>query len=326
MKNTVEKLQSKIDLTFWMLVPALIILPLITPHISVATDILIMAIFATGYNILLGYTGLLSFGHASFFGLGAYGSGLLMVKLQVPWPLAIMGGIVVAGLGGVIIGFLSLRRSDVYFALLTLAFSQILYFLALQMRKLTGGDDGLYGVPVMHVTASINLTQPVPIYVFALIIFVAVTYVARRLLNAPFGKTVQAIRENEDRAIACGYHTQSIKLIVFVISALYGGLAGALHAIHLRFVPLETFYWLLNGEVIFVNIVGGLGTFFGPFVGSTVFILLRDYMMRVLERWELVVGIILILFILFFTVGIVGAVERVIASYREKRAAGAAKP
>jgi branched-chain amino acid transport system permease protein len=319
MKSRMEKSQSRIDTTFWLSIPVLFILPFLCPYTAVATNILIMALFAIGYNLLLGYTGLLSFGHASFFGLGAYGTGLLMVHLDTPFWVAMICGVSMAAVGGVVIGFLALRRSDVYFALLTLAFSQILYFLALQMRALTGGDDGLSGVPVVHLPPFVDLSKPMHMYYFALILFVVAAYLARMLLRSPFGKAMQAVKENESRAIACGYRTQTIKLIAFVISATFGGLAGALYCVHLRFVPLETFHWLTNGEVIFVSIVGGVGTFFGPIVGSAAFILLQDTMQRLLERWELIVGVILILFILFFNQGIVGFIENAVASYKEKR-------
>jgi branched-chain amino acid transport system permease protein len=149
------------------------------------------------------------------------------------------------------------------------------------------------------------------------------TYLARRLLRSPLGKAMLAVKENEDRAIACGFNTQSVKLVSFIISAIYGGLAGSLWCVHLRFVGVENFDFMLNGMVIFVAIVGGVGTFFGPIVGSVAYLLLHDYIQLVLERWELVVGLILIFFILFFNEGIVGYIERRVAAYREKKAAGA---
>ncbi|MBW1772463.1 MAG: branched-chain amino acid ABC transporter permease, partial [Deltaproteobacteria bacterium] len=266
-------------------------------------------------------TGQLSFGHASFYGLGAYGTGLLIVKLQWPLWAAMMGGVLTATLGGIIIGYLSFRRSDVYFSLLTMAFSQILYFLAFQFRGLTGGDDGLRGIPVFR-PFSIDLGEPLNMYYFSFVFFLVLAYLARRLLRSPLGKAMLAVKENEDRAIACGFNTQRIKLVSFVISAIYGGLAGSLWCLHLRFVGVETFDFMLNGEVIFVCIVGGVGTYFGPIVGSAVFLLLHDYIQLIMERWELVVGLILIFFILFFNQGIVGAIENRVAAYREKKAAG----
>jgi len=146
------------------------------------------------------------------------------------------------------------------------------------------------------------------------------SYLARVILRSPLGKAMRAVKENEDRAIACGFNTQRIKLVSFVISGIYGGLAGFLYCIHLRHVPVDLFHWGMNGEVIFVCIVGGVGTFFGPIVGAIAFLLIHDYLQVIFTRWELVVGLILILFILFFNQGIVGAIENQIALYREKKA------
>lgn len=313
-----------LDWQFWISVPILIVLPFLTPYQAIATNILIVGLFATGYNILLGYTGQLSFGHASFYGLGAYTTGLLIVKLHAPFWMGMVGGVVAAALGGLIIGYLSLRRSDVYFSLLTLAFSQILYFLAFQLRSLTGGDDGLRGIPISR-PFSIDLSQPLNMYYFAFVFFIIMTYIARRILKSPLGRAMRAVKENEDRAIACGFNAQRVKLVSFIISGIYGGLAGSLFCLHLRHVPVDLFHWSMNGVVIFVSIVGGVGTFFGPIVGSVVFLLLHDIIQVVLTRWELVVGGVLIGFILFFNQGIVGAIENRVASYREKRVARAGR-
>ena len=314
-------MKRNLDWQFLISIPVLVVLPFVTPYQAIATYILIFAMFATGFNILLGYTGQLSFGHASFYGLGAYGTGLLIVKLQWPLWAAMTGGVLAATLGGIIIGYMSFRRSDVYFSLLTLAFSQILYFLAFQLRDLTGGDDGLRGIPVFH-PFSIDLGQPLNMYYFTFIFFIVMAYLARRILRSPLGKAMLAVKENEDRAIACGFNTQRIKLVSFVISAIYGGLAGSLWCLHLRFVGVENFDFMLNGQVIFVAIVGGVGTYFGPIVGAVAYLLLHDYIQLIMDRWELVVGLILILFILFFNQGIVGYIENRVTAYREKKAAG----
>ena len=308
-----------LDRPFLVSVVVLALLPLVVPYTAIATNILIFSIFAIGYNLLLGYTGLMSFGHGAFYGLGAYAAGFCLLGGFSIW-VAIGAGVAAAAGGGVVIGYLSLRRSDIYFALLTLAFSQVLYFIALQARKYTGGDDGLIGIPVSSLFG-LDLSSPFTMYYFALAVFTACSYGARRLVNAPFGKAMQAIRENEDRATACGYNTHGIKLTTFVISAAYGGVAGALFAIHIRFVPLDVLYWTMNGEGVFISIVGGLGTFFGPVVGAGAFILLHDMLEVIVERWELVVGAILIVFILFFQAGIVGTIEERLAA-RRQRAAG----
>lgn len=307
-----------LDRPFLGSVIVLALLPLVVPYTAIATNILIFSIFAIGYNLLLGYTGLMSFGHGAFYGLGAYAAGFCLLGGFSIW-VAIAAGVAAAAGGGVVIGYLSLRRSDIYFALLTLAFSQVLYFIALQARKYTGGDDGLIGIPVSSLFG-LDLSSPLTMYYFALAVFAACSYGARRLVNAPFGKAMQAIRENEDRATACGYNTHGIKLTTFVISAAYGGVAGALFSIHIRFVPLDVLYWTMNGEVVFISIVGGLGTFFGPVVGAVAFILLHDMLQVIVERWELVVGAILIVFILFFQAGIVGTIEERLAARRQRTA------
>ncbi len=311
-----ERTAVRVDWPFVVSVIALGLLPLAVPYTAIATMILIMSIFAIGYNLLLGYTGLMSFGHGAFYGLGAYTAGFCLLGGLPVW-VALGAAVLAAALGGAIIGYLSLRRTDIYFALLTLAFSQVLYFIALQARAYTGGDDGLIGIPVTRVLG-VDLSQPFEMYYFALAFFAVGAYIARRLVNAPFGKAMQAIRENEDRATACGYDTHGIKLTTFVISTAYGGLAGALLAIHIRFVPIDVLHWAMNGEVVFVSIVGGLGTFFGPIVGAVAFILLHDTLQTVFERWEAVVGGVLIIFILFFKAGIVGTIEQRLAARRRR--------
>ncbi len=315
---------ARTDRPFLAALAVLAVLPAVVPYTAIATNILIASIFAIGYNLLLGYTGLMSFGHGAFYALGAYAAGFCLLGGLSIWA-AIAAAVAAAALGGLVIGYLSLRRSDIYFALLTLAFSQVLYFIALQARTYTGGDDGLIGIPVSFLFG-LDLSGPFTMYYFTLAVFAACAYAARRLVNAPFGRAIKAIRENEDRATTCGYDTRRIKLTTFVISAAYGGVAGALFTIHIRFVPLDVLYWTTNGEVVFVSIVGGLGTFFGPVVGAVAFILLHDTLQVVFERWELVVGAVLLVFILFFKAGIVGTIEERLAMRRRRRAGRHAAP
>jgi branched-chain amino acid transport system permease protein len=310
--------RREIDWPFWVSIPLFLILPFVAPYTALATNILVFGIFAMAYNLLLGYTGLLSFGHGSFFGLGAYCTGLLLVKANAPLGLAMLAGVLAATLGGLIIGYISLKRRDVYFAMITLAFSQLLFFLTLQLKDLTGGDNGLAGVPILHLPFSINLGKPLHTYYFTFVFFILSVYAFRRLLSSPFGKAMQAIRENENRAISCGFNAKRIKLISFIISGMFSGLAGVLYCIHLRFVPIETLSITTNGEVIFISIIGGLGTFWGPMVGSATFLILIDLINKVLERWEIVVGLIFILFILFLNRGICGLIESMVSSRKQK--------
>ena len=324
MKDFNRAARWTVDWPFWISIPIFLIFPFVAPYIALATNILVFGIFAMAFNLLLGYTGLLSFGHGSFFGLGAYFTGLLLVKANAPLGLAMIAGVLAATLGGLIIGYISLKRRDVYFAMITLAFSQLLFFLTLQLKDLTGGDNGLAGVPIQHLPFSINLGKPLHTYYFTFVFFILAVYAVRKLLNSPFGKAIQAIRENENRAISCGYDAKRIKLISFIISGMFSGLAGVLYCIHLRFVPIETLSITTNGEVIFISIIGGLGTFWGPIVGSATFLILIDLINKVLERWEIVVGLIFILFILFLNRGICGLIENVVSNRKQKLAAASA--
>jgi branched-chain amino acid transport system permease protein len=313
------------DWPFWASIPVFLILPFIAPYHALATNILVFGIFAMAFNLLLGYTGLLSFGHGSFFGLGAYFTGLLLVKANAPLGIAMLGGVLAATVGGLVIGYVSLKRRDVYFAMITMAFSQLLYFLVLQLKDVTGGDNGLAGIPILHLPLGINLGKPLHTYYFTFFFFILAVYAVRKLLASPFGKAIQAIRENEARAISCGYPAKKIKLISFILSGMFSGLAGVLYCIHLRFVPIETLSITTNGEVIFMSIIGGLGTFWGPMVGAATFQILVDLINKVLERWEIVVGLIFILFILFLNRGICGLIESWWAGRRQKLAASAWK-
>jgi branched-chain amino acid transport system permease protein len=320
MKDFSRAARWQIDWPFWASIPLFLILPFVAPYIALATNILVFGIFAMAFNLLLGYTGLLSFGHGSFFGLGAYFTGLLLVKANAPLGLAMLGGVLAATLGGLVIGYISLKRRDVYFAMITMAFSQLLFFLTLQLKDLTGGDNGLAGIPILQLPFSINLGKPLHTYYFTFVFFILSVYAIRRLLNSPFGKAIQAIRENENRAISCGFNAKRIKLISFILSGMFSGLAGVLYCIHLRFVPIETLSITTNSEVIFISIIGGLGTFWGPIVGSATFLILIDVINKVLARWEIVVGLIFILFILFLNRGICGLVERLMAGRRQRLA------
>jgi len=317
------KTNKKIEWPYWVHVPILILLPFICPYSALATNILIYGIFAMGFNLLLGYTGLLSFGHASFFGLGAFTTGLFLLKLKTHVGVAIAAGVLMATLGGVVIGYISLKRREVYFAMLTLAFSQLLFFIGLQMKDLTGGDNGLAGIPIVKLPLGINLGRPLHSYYFMFVIFIVVSYFIRRLLKSPFGKAMQAVRENENRATSCGYNTRRIKFISFILSTLISGLSGSLYCIQLRFVPLETLGLNTNGEVIFMTLIGGLGTFWGPLVGSSVFLLLIDLTSKIIERWELIVGLVFIGFIMFLNRGICGLIEKARSARKQRRGAPA---
>jgi branched-chain amino acid transport system permease protein len=286
------------------------VFPFLVPYKALATQVLIYGLFALGFNLLYGYTGLLSFGHAAYWGLGAYGTGIALAKLKIGtlWG-GLAAGLTAAGVGGAVIGFFCLRRRGIYFAMLTLAFAQMLYFIGFHLADLTGGDDGLRGIPSLPLTlpgVSISLDTSLAFYYFAFVLVGLAVAGLKRILDSPFGAVLQAIRENSDRAVACGYDIRRIKLLSFVFSALFAGLAGSLDALRLTVVPIESLFWTTSGQVVIMTLLGGAGTFFGPFVGAATFLVLEDRLSLFTESWPLVIGAIFMAFVLFLPKGIWG--------------------
>ncbi len=286
------------------------VFPFLVPYKALATQVLIYGLFALGFNLLYGYTGLLSFGHAAYYGLGAYGTGIALAKLGVGsiWG-GLAAGLAAAGLGGAVIGFFCLRRRGIYFAMLTLAFAQLLYFIGFHLAQWTGGDDGLRGIPALPLALPglrLPLDSPLAFYYFAFAVVVLAVAALRRILDSPFGAVLQAIRENSDRAAACGYDIDRVKHLSFVFSALFTGMAGALDALRLTVVPIESLYWTTSGQVVIMTLLGGAGTFFGPFVGAAAFLVLEDRLAVFTESWPLVIGAVFVLFVLFLPRGIWG--------------------
>jgi branched-chain amino acid transport system permease protein len=283
------------------------VFPWVVPYKSLATQVLIYGLFALGFNLLYGYTGLLSFGSAAYWGLGAYGTGIALAKLKVTslW-LALGAGLAFAVVGGLVFGYLCLRRRGIYFAMLTLAFAQLLYFIAFHLADWTGGDDGLRGITVPALVLPglrISLESSTAFYYFTLGLVGLAVAALKRILDSPFGAVLQAIRENSDRATACGYDIARIKHVSFV---LFAGLAGALDALRLTVVPIESLHWSTSGQVVIMTLLGGAGTFFGPFVGAAAFLMLEDTIAVVTESWPLVIGAIFMAFVLFLPKGIWG--------------------
>jgi branched-chain amino acid transport system permease protein len=284
--------------------------PFLIPYEALAAQVLTYGLFALGFNIIYGYTGLLSFGHAAFWGLGAYGTGIALAKLAVTslW-IGLAAGILAALLAGVVVGYLCLRRRGIYFAMLTLAFGQMIFFTGFHLSEWTGGDDGLRGIPRLPVELpgiTIALDTPLRLYYFTLVVVTLMLAGLNRILESPFGAVLQAIRENQSRAEACGYDVRRVKLLSFTFSALFAGVAGALEAIRLNFVPIDALYWTTSAQVVIMTLLGGAGTFFGPFVGAATFLLLEDRLSHVMESWSLVIGLIFIAFVLFLPRGIWG--------------------
>ena len=286
------------------------IFPFLLPYEALATQVLIFGLFALGFNLLYGYTGLLSFGHAAYYGLGAYGTGIALAKLQVGSLWAGLGaGLLLAAAGGAVIGYFCLQRRGIYFAMLTLAFAQLLYFIAFHLPDWTGGDDGLRGIPQLKLglgESSLSLDSTLGFYYFSYALVGLAVAGLKRILDSPFGAVLQAIRENRDRAVACGYDVNRVRLLSFVFSALFAGLAGSLDALRLTVVPIEALYWTTSGQVVMMTLLGGAGTFFGPFVGAATFLVLEDRLSVFTESWPLVIGAIFSAFVLFLPGGIWG--------------------
>jgi branched-chain amino acid transport system permease protein len=308
----------------------IVMVPAITGNFTLSTFGLIFGLFAMGYHISLGETGMLTFGHAAFFGLGAYGSGIFLVHVDPPAAFGFLGipiGVGLALVGGLLIGALSLRRRGTYLALITLAFGEMLYFTVFQWESLTGGDDGLYGmstpgigIPGVYVfrftdTLGGLVSSEMLFFLFVLAIFVVALYAIRRLKQSNLGHVFNAIRENEDRASFLGYDVYRFRLTAFVVSAAFSGLAGALYPTFLNFVGLDTLSWLLSGEVNFFILLGGINTFVGPVVGSLSYYFITDYISAVTEHWELFVGLIFIALVLYLPEGIVGTARDYLANH-----------
>lgn len=287
----------------FVIIPICLALPFLTPYHALASEMLIFAIFALGYDIIFGYTGLLSFGHAMFFGIGAYGTGLVLTRWIPSLFLGLATGIAISLPLAFIVGFLSIRRRGIYFVMVTLAFCQMLYFIAFKWTSLTGGDNGLHGVP-RPLIGPFDLNSELLFYYFIFSIFVLSVLMAFRIVNSPFGRVLQSLRENEDRAKSIGYNTDNFKVISFMTSALFSSLAGGLYAVHLNFVPLDTLSIFTSGDVVIMALVGGIGTLYGPIFGAMLIVYLKNLLSAWMENWNLIMGLLFISSVLAFRKGI----------------------
>ncbi len=289
----------------------LLVFPWIAPYQALAVNILVLGLYALGFNLLFGYTGLLSFGHAAFLGGGAYGCGVAIVHYGLHPGLALVAGTLLATVLAVLMGVLAIRTRGIYFAMTTLALSMCVYYAFYRAESLTGGENGLRGINVPSLALpgfTLNLLDPLVKYYVVLAVVAVAVWLFSRLLSSPFGAALEAIRENEGRAQACGYDVVRMKLVAFVISGAICGLAGALQAIHLSIVPIETMHYSTSGQAVMMALLGGMGTFFGPFVGAATFSLLQDGLATLTSHWQLFVGAIFIAFVLFLPLGIWGEV------------------
>ncbi len=288
---------------------ALLVFPLLMPFKAIAVNILVQGLFAVGFNLLYGYLGLLSFGHAALLGSGAYACGIVLVRFGWPWWAALaagpLGGMAIAAA----IGALAIRTRGIYFAMVTLALAQCLYFIAYQATGWTGGENGLRGVNIAAIRLAglrIDLVDPLHRYYFVAVFVIAALFALSRILASPFGAVMEAVRENEARARACGYDIRTTRWLAFVLSGGFCGLAGALQAIHLGIVPVETLYYTTSGLVVMMTLLGGAGTFFGPFIGAGLFGMLEELVSLWTVHWQLVVGVVFVACVLFFPRGVWG--------------------
>jgi len=272
-------------------------------------DLLCFALFACAFNLLLGYAGLLSFGHAAFFGGAAYITGYVTKEWGFSPLLGILAGTGFTMVLGGIFGFLAIRRQGIYFAMVTLALAQIIYFLALQM-PFTGGENGLQGIPRGELFGFIDLNNSLAMYYFVFAIFLIGFGIIYRTIYSPFGVVLEAIRENEPRALSLGYDVDRFKLMAFVISASIAGLAGATKAIVFQFAALTNAHWQTSGEVILMTLVGGLGTVFGPVVGAITVGALSHELSSFGSWVQVILGTIFVVCVMVFRRGIVGEIQR----------------
>ena len=289
-----------------------IIFPFIVPYKALATQIIIWGLFALGFNVCLGYTGMLSFGHAAYFGAGAYTTGIVLIRLWQNIWFGLFAGLVMGALLALILGYLCIKRRGIYFAMLTLAFAQLVYFVAFQWVDLTGGDNGLRNIPAVPLSffgLSIDIHSPVRFYFFVLFFVFLSLLALNRILQSPFGHVLQAVRENEQRARSCGYEATNVRWLAFIISGAISGLAGGLYALYLHFVGIESLYYSTSGQVIMMTLLGGMGSFIGPFIGAGVFLYLEDVLSAITPNWMIFLGVIFVLCVLFFPSGIWGTVK-----------------
>lgn len=297
---------------------AVLLLPFIERPV-VASEILMLGMAAVAMNLMIGYTGMLSFGQAMFFGIGAYITGVLNTRFGVSAFIAIPVAAVCTGLVAAAVGAFCVRRSGLYFICITFAFNQMFYFIAYSWTTVTGGEDGLPGI-----SRPALISSQVSFYVFTAILFILSLVVMKKVVDSPTGRIFQAIRDNPDRAAATGHDVGRYKLISFIISGGFIGLAGANYALIYEIVPVDKIHWLFSGDLVFMTLLGGTGSFIGPVIGAAFYTWLQETVSLFWDRWPMVLGIVFALVVLFFRTGVIGIVESLYAGYlarKQKQAA-----
>ena len=305
---------------------SILLLPVVVRP-AIASEIWIFAVFGLGLNLLLGYTGLLSFGQSTFFGSAAYVAGWLLKHYGINIFLALGVGAGVGALSALLVGYLCVQRSGLYFIMLTFALNQLFYFIAYQWTSVTGGEDGMPGIPRPPIFG-FSLEDSVVYYGFVSVVFVVSLWAMRRIVGSPLGRILQAIRENEVRAEAVGYNAPRFKLAAFVVAGAFSGVAGVLYAMLFGIVPLEAIGFVFSGNVVFATLIGGSGSLYGPVIGSFVFIWLSESVSTVWARWPLLLGVAFVIVVLFLRGGVVEAWSRFLAwrSSRQKTSPSPSAP
>lgn len=311
--------RQTLDRIPWTLV--ILVLALSVPWLGsryytfLSTQIAILALFAVSYNLLLGTTGLVSFGHAAYFGLGAYATGLLMKELEVPFLLALLAGGLMPAAFAAVFGYFCVRLTKIYFSMLTLAFAQIVWAICFQWNELTGGDQGISGIPYPDVgwMASIpglgRFRAGDYFYFLSLIVVMGCIYILQRITNSPFGRLLTTIRENPERSSFIGVNVRQYELAAFIISGAFAGISGALFGIFNRGVFADFMFWPKSAEVLIMTILGGMNHFWGPVVGTVMMVVLNQQITAYTEYWPLVLGSILLVLMFVFPGGLLGALD-----------------
>jgi branched-chain amino acid transport system permease protein len=317
--NAISFNKNAANLLVWvLLLAAPFWLPLIGGYVELGQRIVVLGLAAMSVNFLLGYTGVLSFGHAAYFGLGAYGAGMTIRYLVPSTSLGLLVGMLVGTLAGAIIGPLIIRLRGVYFAMVTIAFGQVFYFIAFRWNNVTGGDDGLLGwtrMPLNFGFTTIDiLHNPRAFYYFILVVFAISVGVMAWVLRSPFGRTLIAIRENERRARFLGIPVDRHIWMSWVISCFFVSVAGTLFALMNDFVDPRALRWDQSGNFVIMAVLGGMRSFWGPLIGSAIFLVLQDYISSETENWMSFIGLFFVLVVLFFPRGVLGIIRRKTAS------------
>lgn len=297
------------NIALWVALAVLVAAPFIGLYPIFMMKALCYAIFAMAFNLLMGFTGLLSFGHAAYFGAAAYGTGWLVRSAGFSPELGVLAGMVIAAVLGLVVGMIAIRRQGIYFAMVTMAMAQMVYFVFLQV-PFTGGEDGLQGVPRGKLLGFISLESDLTLYFVVLAVFVAVYLFVIRVVHSPYGQVLKAIRENEPRAISLGYNVDRYKLLAFVLSTAIAGLAGSMKTLVLGFATLNDAHWSLSGEVILMTLLGGLTTFAGPVLGAFTIIGLQNFLADQVGSWiNVIIGTIFVVCVVAFRRGFVGELK-----------------